>query len=74
MTFYIDARMLFIGYLVKNINIGEEYIKNIGKADKSNELILKKHIPTIYNKNKTYKRQNNIFYAGFGDLCYLCSC
>ena len=45
----------FIGYYVKNINSEEEYIKGIGKADNSNEVILEKHELAIYNVKTVYK-------------------
>ena len=45
----------FIGYYAKNINSEEEYIKGIGNADKSNKVILEKHIPAIYNINIVHK-------------------
>lgn len=45
----------FIGYYAKNINSEEEYIKGIGKADNSNEVILEKQELAIYNVNTVYK-------------------
>ena len=50
----------FIGYYAKNINSEEEYIKGIGKADNSNEVILEKHKLAIYNVNTKHKSPNKM--------------